>query len=137
LDVQASGSGDLEAGRLNARKAMVRSDGPGDVVLATVSDTLDAEMHGSGGLTAAIAGKRLQLKLAGPGGARIEGSVDQVNAQVSGSGSLAGHRLTAGHADLEVHGPGNAVVNLAQGGKQAGRADLLVVDRSGSHRRAE
>lgn len=139
LAVETGGSGDLDAGGLKAGKATVRSHGPGGVTLATVGDTLDAELHGSGGLAASLAGKRLLLRMSGPGDARIEGNVAQVDAQISGSGSLDGRGLTASHADIVVHGPGSASVNVVDkaGGradaKTVGRGQLLLVDRSGSH----
>jgi hypothetical protein len=139
LSVEIGGSGDLDAGSLKAGKVTVRSRGPGGVTLATVGDMLDAELHGSGGLSASLAGKRLLLRMNGPGDARIDGTVAQVDAQISGSGSLDGRGLTANHADIVVHGPGTASVNVVD--KAAGRADaktvvrgqLLLVDRSGSH----
>jgi Putative auto-transporter adhesin, head GIN domain len=112
-------------------KAVVRSRGPGGVRLQNVADTLDAELHGSGGLAASMSGKRLLLKLDGPGDARIDGSVAQVSAQISGSGSLEGRRLSVGQTDISVRGPGSATVNVV-GKDGKGRTDLLV-DRSGSH----
>jgi hypothetical protein len=130
--VEVSGSGDLEGGRLQVRKAIVRSSGPGGVKLQNVSDTLDAELHGSGGLAASMSGKRLLLKMDGPGDARIDGSVDQASVQISGSGSLEGRRLSVGQPDIMVRGPGSAAVNVS-GKDGKGKADLLV-DRSGSHR---
>jgi hypothetical protein len=63
--------------------------------------------------------------------------VAQVDAQIAGSGSLDGHGLTAGHADIVVHGPGTASVNVngkdRLDAKTVGRGQLLLVDRSGSH----
>jgi hypothetical protein len=116
------------------------------VKLQNVSDTLDAEMHGSGELAASMSGKRLLLKMSGPGDARIDGSVAQVSAQISGSGSLEGRRLSVGQTDIAVRGPGSAAVNLIGNGnggdKVKGRAtvergQLLLVDRSGSHHSAD
>jgi hypothetical protein len=137
LSVEIGGSGDLDAGGLKAGKATVRGRGPGGVTLATVGDTLDAELSGSGGLTASLAGKRLLLRMNGPGDARIDGTVAQVDAQIAGSGSLDGRGLTAVHADIVVHGPGTASVNVNNQGradaKTVARGQLLLVDRSGSH----
>jgi hypothetical protein len=137
FDGEVSGSGDLDAAGLKAGKATVRAHGPGGVTLATVGDTLDAELSGSGGLTANLAAKRLRLRMNGPGDARIAGTVAQVDAQLAGSGSLDGHGLTAGHADIVVHGPGTASVNVngkdGLDAKTVGRGQLLLVDRSGSH----
>ncbi|WP_075795147.1 GIN domain-containing protein [Massilia putida] len=137
LDLEMSGSGDLDAAGLRADKATVRGRGPGGVTLATVGDTLDAELSGSGGLTANLAAKRLLLRMHGPGDAHIDGTVAQVDAQLAGSGSLDGRGLTAGHADIAVHGPGTASVNVngneRPDAKTAGRGQLLLVDRSGSH----
>lgn len=132
--VEISGSGELDAGRLAVRKAGVRDSGPGSVTLATVADTLDAELHGSGDLTAKLAGQRLRLRMDGPGDAQLDGSVAQVDAQLSGSGDLDARRLTAGHADVTVHGPGSASLRVKEGN---GPAQLLVVDRSGTRRTAD
>jgi hypothetical protein len=129
FDGEVDGSGDLDAANLKAGKATVRGRGPGAITLATVGDTLDAELSGSGDLTANLAAKRLLLRMNGPGDARIAGTVAQVDAQIAGSGGLDGHGLTAGHADIVVHGPGTASVNV--NGKDRGQ--LLLVDRSGSH----
>jgi len=137
LNVESSGSGDFDGGGLKTARATVRGHGPGGVTLAGVTDTLDAELQGSGDLTASMAGKRLLLRLDGPGDARIDGTVAQVDAQIAGSGSLEGRGLTAAHADIAVHGPGTAAVNVT-GQERAGarienRAQLLLVDRSGAH----
>jgi hypothetical protein len=73
----------------------------------------------------------------GPGNARIDGTVAQVDAQIAGSGSLEGRGLVAAHADIAVHGPGTAAVNVSGNGRAgaqvAGRGQLLLVDRSGPH----
>ena len=137
LNVETSGSGDFDGGGLKMVRATVRGHGPGGVTLAGVTDTLDAELQGSGDLTASMAGKRLLLRLDGPGDARIIGTVAQVDAQIAGSGSLEGRGLTAAHADIVVHGPGTAAVNVT-GQERAdarlkNRAQLLLVDRSGPH----
>jgi hypothetical protein len=129
-----SGSGDLDAAQLKVRKAMVKGRGPGEIRLATVTDTLDAKLHSSGELSATMAGKRLQLQMSGPADAHIDGTVDQVNAQLSGAGSLEARRLAAAHADIQVRGPGSAAVNLTGGGKRlADRSSMLLVDRRGTH----
>jgi len=61
--------------------------------------------------------------------------VAQVDAQIAGSGSLEGRGLTAAHADIAVHGPGSAAVNVTgqerAGARVENRARLLLVDRSG------
>ncbi len=138
LNVELAGSGDLDAAGLKASKATVRARGPGGVTLANVGDTLDAALSGSGGLKASMSGKRLLLRMNGPGDARIDGNVAQVDAQIAGSGSLDGHGLTAAHADIVVHGPGTASVNVVSqpdraDTKTVARGQLLLVDRSGSH----
>lgn len=142
LTADVSGSGDLEAGELKVGRAAIKARGPGGIALARVSDTLDAELHGSGDLNASIDGKRLLLKITGPGAAHVEGKVELVKARLSGSGGLEGRRLAAGRADITVSGPGSAVVNVVgqEGQRNArGRAArgephgrLLLVDRSGS-----
>jgi hypothetical protein len=68
-----------------------------------------------------------------------------VSAQLTGSGSLDGHGLTAGRAEVEVRGPASAVVkvngrtetrtgesNRATRANGANRARLMTVDRSGT-----
>ena len=137
LNVEVAGSGDLDAAGLKTGKATVRGRGPGGVSLANVGDTLDAALYGSGGLKASMSGKRLLLRMNGPGDARIDGNVAQVDAQIAGSGSLDGHGLTATHADIVVHGPGTASVNVISqpdraDTKTVARGQLLLVDRSGS-----
>lgn len=138
LSAEVSGSGDLEAGELDVKRATVKARGPGGIELARVSDTLDAELHGSGGLDADLDGKRLLLKMTGPGAAHLKGKVELVKARLSGSGSLDGRDLTAARADIAVTGPAHARVNLTgQDGRRAergnaGRGQLLLVDRSGS-----
>jgi hypothetical protein len=85
-----------------------------------------------------MSGKRLQLAMDGPGGARIDGSVAQVSARISGSGSLEGRRLAAASTDIEVRGPGSASVNVAgNGGAASGHGQVLLVDRSGSRHVAD
>jgi hypothetical protein len=134
LNVEISGSGNFDAGGLKTVRATVRNHGPGDVTLAGVTDTLDAELQGSGGLTANLSARRLLLRMNGPGDARIDGTVAQVDAQIAGSGSLEGRGLVAGHADIAVHGPGTAAVHVTGADARAtNRAQLLLVDRSGSH----
>jgi hypothetical protein len=73
--------------------------------------------------------------MSGPGEADIDGTVDAVSAQLSGSGSLDGHGLVAGKADVAVRGPGNAVVNVKGDAKTAmgGQARLVTIDRRGTH----
>jgi hypothetical protein len=73
-----------------------------------------------------MSGKRLLLKMNGPGDARIDGSVEQLSAQINGSGSLEGRRLNAAQTDIMVRGAGTAAVNRKSDGQ-------LLVDRSGSH----
>ena len=137
LSVEISGSGDFDAGGLKTARATVRSHGPGNVTLAGVTDTLDAELQGSGDLTASLSGQRLLLRMNGPGDARIDGTVAQVDAQIAGSGSLEGRGLTAARADIAVHGPGTAAVNVTGNARAdaptENRGQLLLVDRSGRH----
>jgi hypothetical protein len=90
------------------------------------------DIGGSGDLTASLSGKRLRLRMSGPGDARIDGTVAQVDAQITGSGSLEGRSLVAAHADIAVHGPGTAAVNVTGNGRAGAQAALLV-DRDGSH----
>ncbi|RZA31447.1 MAG: hypothetical protein EOP92_31160, partial [Lysobacteraceae bacterium] len=141
-----SGSGDLDAGELTVRRATLRADGPGAIELAKVSDTLDAKLHGSGGLDAQIDGKRLLLEISGPGAAQLKGKVELVKARLSGSGGLEGRGLNAGRADIAVTGPANAIVNVTgtderrnqrtRESRHDNHGQLLLVDRRGS-RRAE
>lgn len=134
VTIELSGSGELDAARLAVRKVSVRDSGPGSVALATVAESLDAELHGSGDLTAKLAAQRLRLRMDGPGDAELDGSVAQIDAQLSGSGELDARGLTAGRADIAVHGPGSASVRVKAGN---GPAQLLVVDRSGTRRTAD
>jgi hypothetical protein len=130
-----SGSGDLKADAFKVGKATVTMRGPGSAGLSTVSDSLDAELHGSGGLNAAMAGHRLTLRMSGPGDATISGTVDTVSAQLSGPGDLKGRNLVAGQADIHVSGPGSAKVHVmhpaAQQQASGQRAALLLVEREG------
>ena len=74
-------------------------------------------------MSASLAGKRLLLKMSGPGDAHFGGAVDTVAARLTGAGNLEGRNLAAAHADLAVSGPGSAVVNVK--GKGGDRARLL------------
>jgi hypothetical protein len=76
--------------------------------------------------------------MSGPGSARVEGKVQLVKAQLSGSGGLDGRRLRAERAEIAVTGPANATVNVPERGgrRNRGEDELLVVDRSGSRHRA-
>jgi hypothetical protein len=133
LSAEVNGSGDLDGARLKVAKAMVKGRGPGEIKLATVSDTLDADLRGPGELSATMAGKRLLLQMSGPADAHIDGTVGQLNAQLSGSGSLEARHLVATHADVQVHGSGTATVNVTNGEKRvAGRTPMLLVDRRGT-----
>ena len=96
-----------------------------------VSDTLAASLHGSGDLSAAIAGKRVMLKMRGPGNARLEGRADRINAELTGSGTLAARRLTVRQSDITVRGPGSATVNRVRDGTGGRRDELVLVESSG------
>jgi hypothetical protein len=103
--------------------------GPGDVTLARVTDTLDASLHGSDDLGAAIEGKRVLLKMRGPGNVRLQGHAERISAELSGSGSLQARRLSVRQTDINVCGPGSAAVNqVLEGG---GREELVQVERGG------
>ncbi|MCC6070093.1 GIN domain-containing protein [Massilia sp. GCM10020059] len=136
LHADLSGSGDLDASRLAVTNATLRNRGPGAAELSNVAGTLDAELHGSGGLQATLSGKRLVLKMKGPADADISGTVDGLNAQLSGSGSLNARALVAGHADVVVSGPGNAVVNVrAKPDTRTAMLDkprMVTIDRKGA-----
>ena len=54
LKADLTGSGDIDASELKVGKAMLKSHGPGGVELAHVSDSLDAELRGSGSLTLSV-----------------------------------------------------------------------------------
>jgi hypothetical protein len=76
--------------------------------------------------------------MSGPADAHIDGTVDQVTAELSGSGSLEARQLVAAHADIQVHGPGTAAVNVNAGGKRvADKSSMLVVDRRGTRHVSE
>lgn len=112
LRANLSGSGELEADRLTVKTALIDAGGPGDVSLAKVTDTLDASLHGSGDLTASIDGKRVMLKMRGPG-------------------TLQARRLTVRQTDINVRGPGSANVNLVRDGEGGRRDELVLVERGG------
>ncbi|MDB5746985.1 MAG: hypothetical protein JWP72_1833 [Massilia sp.] len=131
LRANLSGSGELDAGRLTVKNAMIDAGGPGDVSLAKVSDTLDASLHGSGDLSAAIDGKRVLLKMRGPGNARLEGRADRIDAELTGSGTLQARRLTVRQTDINGRGPGSASVNLVRDGEGGRRDELVLVERGG------
>ncbi|QNA88349.1 hypothetical protein G4G28_07240 [Massilia sp. Dwa41.01b] len=59
----------------------------------------------------------------------LEGQVERISADLSGSGSLEARRLTVRQSDVNVRGPGSARVNPVR--KESGRAEVVAVERSG------
>jgi hypothetical protein len=81
-------------------------------------------------MSATLAARRLQLKMSGAGDVHLDGAVDAATAQLSGPGNLDAHGLVAGHADVSVRGPGEAVLNVKS--KGAERLRQMTFDRSGT-----
>jgi hypothetical protein len=128
LNAELSGSGDLEGQSLQVTRAIARSRGPGNIYLSRVSETLDAELSGSGDLSATAACKNVKLSMQGPGDIKLDGRTEQLTAQVNGSGSLNARQLLAQQAEVNVRGPGNAVVNLNGKGEHP---QLITYERRG------
>ncbi|MFC7652842.1 GIN domain-containing protein [Pseudoduganella danionis] len=95
-----------------------------------MNETLDAEMSGSGDLSATAACKSVKLSIQGPGDIKLDGRTEQLTAQLNGSGNLNARQLLTQQTDIQVRGPGNAVVN--QAGRTSGeRTQLVTYERRG------
>jgi hypothetical protein len=138
LSADVSGSGDLDAKGLQVARAITRSKGPGNIYLQKVSETLDAEVQGSGDVNAETECKNVKVTMSGPGGVHLRGKSATLNAQLSGSGNLDARDMLTAQADVVVHGPGRAVVNVkgkvdAQGRQiMTDQQRLVWIDRSGT-----
>jgi archaellum component FlaG (FlaF/FlaG flagellin family) len=138
LSADVSGSGDLDAKGLQVARAVTRSNGPGNIYLQKVSETLDAEVRGSGDVNAETECKDVKVTMSGPGGVHLRGKAASLNAQLSGSGNLDARDMLTAKADVQVRGPGNAVVNVkgkvdAQGRQIVTDKEKVVwIDRSGT-----
>lgn len=107
LNLQATGSGDIDAVALQSGNANLSQTGSGAIKLGQVSaDSLNVKLRGSGDL-------------------QVSGMATQVNARVTGSGSVRLKDLSSERADLATEGSGNITA-------QAGHA--LVAQTNGSGR---
>lgn len=87
LDLNKSGSGAVDAARLDAGDALVRADGSGHVVLGRVQGgLLRADVNGSGGLEGSGSVQRLDVSVSGSGGADL-GNLESAQAQLGSHGS--------------------------------------------------
>lgn len=57
----------------------------------------------------------------GPGQVTLAGKTDKLDAQLSGSGELHARQLWAGQAEVVVHDPGSAMVNVKTADKSRQR----------------
>lgn len=94
LDLQASGSGSINASALQSGTATLSQSGSGRISLGQVdADTLTANVHGSGEVQAS-------------------GSVRILNARVHGSGGVNFAGLQSDSADLATNGSGDIAVKV-------------------------
>jgi hypothetical protein len=134
LNVEVSGSGDVDAKGLQVGRALVRSRGPGSVYLNKVNEALEADLNGSGDLSAMLECKSVKLNIGGPGDVRLDGRTATLSAMLNGSGNLSARQLWTGQASVTVRGPGTAVVNLKEQGSDHAR--LVTYERTGMRERA-
>lgn len=104
----------LSAGRLELDEDCDLPDGAITVRL-TGGTVRDWTVNGSGELhLAAIAQDRLDLRLHGSAQATGEGSVDQLNLRISGSGNADLAKLSAKAAEIRISGSGEAGVAASE-----------------------
>ncbi len=107
LNMQATGSGDIDARELHSGNANLSLSGSGSIVMGEVkADALNVKVRGSGELQAA-------------------GAVAQLNAQVVGSGDARLKSVASEHAELSTTGSGDITA-------QVGRS--LIAQTTGSGR---
>jgi hypothetical protein len=140
LSAEVNGSGDLNARDLVVSRAVTRNRGPGNIYLKKVSDTLDAEVRGSGDLKTTTQCEKVKVTMSGPGQVMLDGTTASLDAHLTGSGNLEARNLLARQAEIQVHGPGNATVNVqgqlnAGNTRSNGNARVVMVDRSGVRER--
>ncbi len=82
--------------------------------LDIVARKLDAvSVHGAGELEIEdFAGERFEFDLSGAGSLAIDGSVDELDVDLSGAGSVDARDLKARRADVQLSGAGNATVTV-------------------------
>jgi hypothetical protein len=107
LNMQATGSGDINARDLHSGNANLSLAGSGSIDLGDVTaDALNVKVRGSGDL-------------------RAGGAVAQLNAKVTGSGEARLKALASGHAELSATGSGDITARAS---------DSLVAQSRGSGR---
>lgn len=83
-----SGSGDIEATKLDGETLSVSITGAGDIDLKGRVDELVVEIDGSGDVDAAeLTAKRVKIAISGSGDATVNAS-DELDAKVTGSGDI-------------------------------------------------
>ncbi len=96
LNMQLTGSGDVNASALQSGNANLSLTGSGGIILGRVSaDSLNVKVRGSGELQAS-------------------GTATQINARVSGSGGVNLMGLTSQSADLSTDGSGDITAQVKQ-----------------------
>lgn len=137
LQLDLSGSGDLDAGPLAIRQDLsMRISGSGDAEFDTIqADTTEMTISGSGKIRAdEIKARQIGYRISGSGDIRVRGiDTESVETRVSGSGdvelkgraayqrlsiSSAGsykcENLQSERADIEISGAGNARVDVKE-----------------------
>jgi len=135
LHAQLSGSGDFKGRDWQAGRVDLKQSGPGNTDLGTVGETLEIDSQGSGKVQAILGGKRASVIDSGPGPVTLSGSVGLLTVHLSGSGGLDAKGLLANRADVNVKGPGSAVVNVRAKKTTASQtaSRIVLVDREGAH----
>jgi hypothetical protein len=96
LNLQLTGSGDVNASALHSGNANLSLTGSGGIVLGQVN------------------GESLNVKVRGSGDVQASGTATQLNARVTGSGSANLMALSSQDADLSTDGAGDITVKVRQ-----------------------
>jgi len=108
--IGCSGSGEIDARRLEVEDLTVVVSGSGNVGLGEVeARDIEVRVSGSGNVRVdALNADDVAVGLSGSGGARLDGRADRQRVTVSGSGRYDGDRLESRSADVRASGSGDA-----------------------------
>ena len=110
--VGVSGSGDLDAEKLEGNQCTVKVSGSGNIDVNDIdSDKLKIHISGSGDIEVdKISTDELIVSVNGSGDAKIIGSADEIDITISGSGDFYGSNLNSDKVTVQLTGSGNANV---------------------------
>jgi len=111
LELNVSGSGDLEAELALTGDLDLGITGSGDVNLKGKFQNLKGHVSGSGDAQlAATVAKQAVLNISGSGDIQVRGKVSVLEASISGSGDLSAEEFEADSCQVRVSGSGDAQV---------------------------